>query len=331
MSSTEDLRQRTAADYAALRREVLEGNPGLDADQQRALRSHYPVMNDPARYPPALVSEIYVRRRTPAMVAVATTEGPLVFDAGCGYGSESYFFAALGARVLAVDLEAEKIEIARRRQPYWEEHFGRPLDIVWEAADLDHYVPTLDGISLTWMGSVLAAIPNQDGFFQRVYDATRPGGEMMISDMNLLNPLFLLKEWRRRNLGRRRSSEFDAAASFGGMFWRRQRQGARYFPIDAAEGESIEPNPILGPRELETVSPGAFDDSQFFWSRTLAQLFRRTGFEPGPPHFSGFVPPIPGLPGQRALEALLSHVPVLRRMGYFYRMSGVKPAQGVPG
>ena len=316
MRSADDCHRQTARLYAALRREVSEGNPGLDAAEQTALRSHYPVMMAPGRYPPPLVSEIYVARRAPALAAVAATEAPVVFDAGCGYGSESFFFAALGARVLAVDLDEEKVVIARRRQPYWEEYFERPLEIVWQTADLDRYTPTQGDLSLTWMGSVLAALPDQDGFFRRVHGATRAGGEMMISDMNLLNPLFLFKEWQRRRAGRRRSPAFDRAADYGAMVFRRGRTGARYFPL--AEGAGDDPDLV-------------FDDSQFFWPRTLARLFRATGFEPGTPAFSGFMPPIPGLPGQGGLEALLSRLPGLRRFGYFYRMSGFKTGVGVEG
>lgn len=295
--------------YGILRQEVLEGNPHLDAEQQDHLRSHYPVMNQQERYPPPLVTTIYAQRRGPLVRAILDQREPRVFDAGCGYGSESFLFAALGAKVLAVDLEEERMVIARRRQRYYEEIFQRPLDITFEAHDLNVYDPELRRLSLTWMGSVLAVLPDQDGFFQRLFEATRPGGQVTISDMNLLNPLFLLKEWRRRRRMARQSPEMAEAMDFASMFWRRGRRGALYYP--STDGSGTESDLL--------------DDSQFFWHRTLGDLFRRTGFAPQPPTFSGFVPPLPGGFGPSFLEKLLAATPLLRYGAYFYNLTALRP------
>lgn len=290
--------------YTALRREVLDGNPHLDASRQDKLRSHYPVMNAPRRYPPPLVTTIYARRRGPLVRSILEDHEPKVFDAGCGYGSEAYLFAALGAEVLAVDLEEERIDIARRRQAFYEEAFGRSLSITFGAHDLGTYDPELRELSLTWMGSVLACLPDQNALFRRLFDATRPGGQVTISDMNLLNPLFLLKEWKRRRRAARVSPEFAAAQDFGAMFWRRGRRGAFYYPTEDGE---------------------LFDDAQFFWPKTLAELFRSTGFEPEAPFFSGFVPPLPGGFGPSWLEKALDRVALVRRGAYFYNLTARRP------
>lgn len=300
-----DPRRLTENFYRLLRREVMEGNPHLDADEQALLASHYPVMMAPERYPPPLVTTIYTERRAPAAASILASEEPLVFDAGSGYGSESFLFAALGARVLAVDRSADQTAIARKRQPYWEERFERPLEIHFETADLNTYRPCEEGLSLTWIASVLAALPDQDAFLRRIHGATRPGGEVMITDMNLLNPLFLLKEWRRRRHGALGSPAFARQASLWRMFLRRERRGARYFESSAEE---------------------PFDDAQFFWWKTLAEYLRRGGFEPGKVAYSGFMPPLPGNPDLSFLETALAKVPLLRCGAYFYRISGFKSA-----
>jgi SAM-dependent methyltransferase len=260
-------------------------------------------MMAPEHYPPPLVTAIYTERRAPAVAAILRSEDPLVFDAGSGYGSESFLFAALGARVLAVDRSPEQTAIAEKRLPYWERLFERPLSIHFEAADLNTYTPPQQQISLTWIASVLAAIPDQDALLRRIYGATRPGGEVMITDMNLLNPLFLLKEWRRRRQGAQKAPEFAQQASLWRMFLRRGRCGARYFEISAED---------------------PFDDAQFFWWKTLAQFLRNGGFEPGRPAYSGFMPPMGSL-DLTALEKMLAKVPFIRSGAYFYRMSGFKP------
>ena len=286
----------------------MEGNRDLASSEQELLRAHYPVMMTPERYPLSLVVDIYTRRRAPAVAFVLDWiqkrgTAPTIFDAGTGFGSESFLLAAMGARVLAVDLSAEQVAIAEKRQRYWEKHFGRDLEIRFEAADLNSYTPSESDLALTWIASVLAAVPDQDAFLARVSDTTQPGGEVMITDMNLLNPLFLWKEWRRRRGGARQSRDFAETKDFRGMFLRRGRRGARYF--DTTDGE-------------------AFDDAQFFWWRTLGALFRSTGFEPHTLEYSGFVPPLAGAPDLSFLEGVLCRIPIVRSGAYFYRMSAVK-------
>jgi hypothetical protein len=48
------------------------------------------------------------------------------------------------------------------------------------------------------------------------------------------------------------------------------------------------------------------------------------GFRPGPPTFSGFVPPLPKGPDLSFLEGFLERIPLLRRGAYFYRLTAVK-------
>ena len=298
----------TATFYVLLRREVMEGNPLLDDGEQRLLAEHYPVMMSPERNPVPLVTEIYTQRRAPAVASILRHEAPRVLDAGCGYGSESFLFAALGGRLLGVDLSPEKVAIAHKRKAYWEELFDRPLDIEWESADLDTFRPQGEEFHLTWIASVLAAVGDQDALLRRIHAATRPGGELMITDMNLHNPLFLWKEWSRRRRGAELSSAFAEAADFAAMVRRRGRRGARYFPVPGEEAP--------------------FDDAQFFTPGTLARLMRSVGFRPGPPAFSGFVPPLPKGPDLSSLEGLLDRVPLVRRGAYFYRLTGVKQSAG---
>lgn len=295
----------TRSFYATLRREVLDGESALDGDEIAELRGHYPIMMRPERYPPRLVAAIYAERRAPAVAAIMESVESSVFDAGCGFGSESFLFAAAGARVLAVDRSPEKLAIARKRQGHYEELFGKRLEVTFAAGDLDAYEPDERDLSLTWLASVLAAIQNQEALLRRIHAATRTGGRVMITDMNLLNPLFALNEWRRRYQARQRNADLAGKLSFPAMFFRRRRRGARYLPDGAGE---------------------PFDDAQFFWWRTLAGLLRQTGFEPERPAYSGFVPPLAAVPNPSALETALAQVPLVRCGGYFYLMSGVRQA-----
>lgn len=295
-------RHRTRDFYACLRREVLEGNPALKTEEQEELRAHYPVMMSARQNPPDLAATIYTERRQYPVAAILETEEAVVLDAGCGYGSESFLFASLGARVVAVDNDGGKIRIARARQAFFEKVLGRALGVTFVTADLNEYAPEVENLTLTWVASVLAAIPEQADFLRRVYAATRGGGQVMVTDMNLWNPLFLVGEYRRRRRAAHVNGAFAREQDFGAMFARRGRVGARYLGEDGA----------------------VFDDVQFFQPNSLGRLFVSAGWEPTAFCFSGYVPPLLARLGLTALEPVLARAPIVSRMGYFYLGIGRK-------
>ena len=280
--------------YTLLRNEVINGNLYLSEDEQLMLQQHYPVMMNHTRYMPESVVNIYVCRRSHAVKAILESENPIVFDAGCGYGSESFLFASLGAKVLSVDHSEKQITIAKKRKRYFEKIFDKNLEIEFVAADLNEYIPELKNLSMTWLASVLAAIKNQQILLKRIIEATRKNGKIMITDMNLLNPLFLWNERHRRRRAFNESSKFAAHANFREMVWRKNRVGARYFPRD---------------------NRGVFDDVQFFTPRTLANLLSDTGFKLLPASFYGFVPPLFYHNAVTFVERTISKMPVIQLLG----------------
>jgi len=289
--------------YETLRNEVIGHNPYLSWTEQAALQSHYPRMLKAAEYPSKLAATIYSNRRAYAIQTIQRSQDPVVFDAGCGYGSECFLFASQGAKVIGIDLSDEQIEVARKRQPYYEEIFGKPLDIQFIVGNLDESISDVNNISLTWLASVLAAVGDQNKFLERTYEATRGGGQIIVTDMNLFNPLFLIKEYYRRQQAKSESIEFALRSDFWAMVKRQGRIGARYFP-----GNNGRP----------------FDDVQFFSAKTLSRLLSNVGFTLKSVRFNGFVPPHLWQVGFGPLEDLLSRTPLLRWFGYFYLCSAMK-------
>jgi SAM-dependent methyltransferase len=293
----------TESFYCYLRAEVTQGNPYLNHDEQIRLQGHYPFMMDEKHYPTGLVASIYSGRRVHPVQAILDSRDPIIFDAGCGYGSDSFLFAGLGAKVEAVDVSVEQVAIAQKRKRYYEEILGRSLDVTFRVADLDGYTPGKENLSLTWLSSVLAIVLNQDTFLDRIYKATRAGGKVMVVDFNLLNPLFLWNEWRRRRRALRESRAFARENDFWAMVQRRGRIGARFY---ARNGE------------------GVFDDVQFFTPATLVRLLRSAGFRTLTPDFSGFTPPFLFRGVSNHLERLFSRVPGLNYLGRAYILTGEK-------
>ena len=260
-------------------------------------------MMNPGRYSPELAAAIYVSRRSYAVESILSDRVPVIFDVGCGYGSESFMFASLGARVLSVDRSFRQIDIALKRKRYFEEKFGKALDITFRTGDLNDYVPEEDDISLSWVASVLAAIPDQDSLLRRVCNATKMGGRIMVTDMNLMNPLFLWKEWKRRRRALKTCPDFAQHGRFSDMLRRKNRVGARYYGKD---------------------NSGRFDDVQFFHPKTLAHLLTSTGFRIEHISFSGFVPPLTMGNVFCATENFLRKIPGIKSLGYFYTVTGIK-------
>ena len=118
--------------YEELRKEVIIGDPYLNPMEQARLQQHHEVIINAKKYPPALAAAIYVNRRFRAVQAIAATRNAMVFDAGCGYGSDSFLFAGLGVKVLAVDISPEQLYIAEKRKRYFEnEIFKKKIDITF--------------------------------------------------------------------------------------------------------------------------------------------------------------------------------------------------------
>lgn len=74
-----------------------------------------------------------------------------ILDLGCGLAMQSIMLAALGKRVVAIDLRPDSIELSRKRLRYYEEILGRKLDIEFVCGDflqldLMHYAGHIDGL-----------------------------------------------------------------------------------------------------------------------------------------------------------------------------------------
>jgi SAM-dependent methyltransferase len=294
-------RELASAFYEHLRQEVLAGNPRLSDSESAALREFYGRMERSSKVPPALAAQIYVDRRAPVIASVSGPQPWRVLDGGCGYGSESFLFASLGARVLAVDRSAKQIAVAEKRLPYFEDVLGCALDVTFEVADLQSYIPSTS-LDLTWLGSVLAALPDQHALIDRLYQATRTDGHIAVSDMNLLNPLFLYGEHGRRSRARRCNTDFGREGDFLEMVQRKNRLGARYY---------------------DKTGGAPFDDVQFFTPTTLKGVLESSGFRVLPPQFSGLAPPQLGRIAA-PIERKVRRIPGLRALGYFYLLIGVK-------
>jgi SAM-dependent methyltransferase len=107
-------------------------------------------------------------------------------DAGSGFGNYSMLFAAVGAEVTGADLRPDRLDAAERRLRFHRESTGRDLAVRFVRADLtrDWDAP----VDLVWVYNALSHIDPLDDFLRAVRDHLRPGGVLVVGDINGAHP-----------------------------------------------------------------------------------------------------------------------------------------------
>ncbi len=109
--------------------------------------------------------------------AVGDVRGLRVLDLGCGTGRHSFWLAASGATVTAIDFSEGMLAEARRKP-------GAQA-VTFLAHDLHLPLPFPDGqFDLVVSGLVLEHLRKLDGFFAEAHRMLRPGGRAVVSAMH---------------------------------------------------------------------------------------------------------------------------------------------------
>ena len=117
--------------------------------------------------------------RRAALIAQGGRLGPgaNVLEIGCGTGLFTEYFARTGARLIAVDLSSELLEIARAKDLQGVEFREQPF----ETCDLDG---PFDAVVAS---SVLHHLELPDAW-TKIFALLKPGGYMSLAEPNMLNP-----------------------------------------------------------------------------------------------------------------------------------------------
>ncbi len=161
----------------------------LTLDEYKFLKSYYPSLNQKTvNY----ISKYYARLLMHAGDCLSKpAESNHVLDAGCGFGSESLFFALMGANVSGVDLSKEMINIAVKRTKYYEYKYGKRLNVLFSNKNIVRFCD-FEKFDIVWSNQSISHIDPVQGFFENAWRNLRHGGHLVISDSNGLNPLIAL-------------------------------------------------------------------------------------------------------------------------------------------
>lgn len=120
---------------------------------------------------------------------LAARERPVVLDAGSGFGTFAMLYASVGAEVLAVDLRPDRLDAAERRLAFHRENTGETLAVRNLRADLTREWER--DVDLVWVYNALSHIDPLDPFLQKVREHLKPGGVLVVGDINGGNPVHL--------------------------------------------------------------------------------------------------------------------------------------------
>ncbi|CAA9520437.1 MAG: hypothetical protein AVDCRST_MAG73-140 [uncultured Thermomicrobiales bacterium] len=127
-------------------------------------------------------------RRTAS--ALRLGDGATLLDAGCGTGQFALGFAAMGCRVVGVDLAPEMIERARGHAA------ARGLDVEFRVGDLGR-LPDPDGtFAAVHARLALQFVPDLAGTLAELRRVLAPGGRLYAAVPGALSPIYD-NAWRR--------------------------------------------------------------------------------------------------------------------------------------
>lgn len=115
------------------------------------------------------------------LVSLTNANGKVVLDAGCGFGLLSLLFCLEGAKVIAIDLNSEKVSIATRICKLLN---VKPADLEFIRGDLLNMPFTKAKFDVIICNEVISHVRNKEMFFNEVKRALRRYGLFYISDGN---------------------------------------------------------------------------------------------------------------------------------------------------
>lgn len=176
---------------------------------------------------------------------IALRPGLRVLEIGAGCGTESLWFARLGASVVGLDSSPSFTPVARERLDILERALGRRLDCRFLCRPILKYQDS-SGFDLIWMEMAYHHLEPRREVVAHVSRLLKPGGRVIIVEVNGLNPLLQLMFFKQRGT-RTIVSRHDAegaeysvgnerittAASIARAFQAEgiRRQSTRYFRI----------------------------------------------------------------------------------------------------
>jgi len=139
----------------------------------------------------------YDRQLAELGAALAERPGARVLEIGMRTATESLWMAMQGADVTGVEPQMPYVRVARARQAVLEAALGRPLPLtILMRSVLD--LETGDGFNIVWMQQTFHHLEPREAMVAHITRLLAPGGRLIVSEANGLNPLLQAQLFRLR-------------------------------------------------------------------------------------------------------------------------------------
>jgi len=112
---------------------------------------------------------------------------PRVLDCGCGLGSESIACAIIGAKVVGIDLDKERIDVAKKRLSYYRSKFDVNLDVDFLCREMLKYESNVK-FDILHAKEFISHVWSLPAFLEFARNVLREKGYLIVTDANLFNP-----------------------------------------------------------------------------------------------------------------------------------------------
>lgn len=112
---------------------------------------------------------------------------PRVLDCGCGLGSESIACAIIGAKVVGIDLDKERIDVAKKRLSYYRSKFDVNLDVDFLCREILKYESNVK-FDILHAKEFISHVWSLPAFLKFARNVLREKGYLIVTDANLFNP-----------------------------------------------------------------------------------------------------------------------------------------------
>jgi len=174
----------------ALEREYDGENPFLDSEEHRIFRKYYGSLGN--RVQRHLHKNLYRSRLRYITNLLLSLKDSHILDAGCGLGSESLLFSCLGANVVGVDLNEERLKVAEKRKLFYRDLIKGKVEFILGNV---FEVIKKQKFDIVWMNEAISHIHPAEEFLKLAHKQLNPEGRVVISEGNGGNPYILLKRF----------------------------------------------------------------------------------------------------------------------------------------
>lgn len=162
----------------------LRENP-LSGDERKEFEAYY--RSYLARFSPYMRHH-FVDQTREIDSLIRAAKRPRVLEIGSGCGTESLWFALLGAEVTGLDIAPGRLAVARARQRWLEGHLQRDVAAHFVETSLFDLEPA-EPFDFVWMEMAYHHLEPRERVFAHLRRLLRPGGSVVVCEVNGWNPL----------------------------------------------------------------------------------------------------------------------------------------------